>query len=455
MDETQEQEHYIINWLRNYWLPVLVTSIVTIIIIVAALGYIYSWKSIGMIIYEYAPNGNPSKIKEIKTFWDWLDLLVLPVLFALGGYWFTSTQKKNEQGIAQKKWEKANDIALEERRQNKLERYFDKMTELILKSQLSNKSKSDNVIDNNASSIAKARTLDVLRQLDDERMRQVLEFLHDVQLINKETRNIHILKHANLRDAKLQEIELENVNFGNVDLTNAELGGARLSGGNLNNAKLIRAKLIATDLRDANLSQAKLNGANCFGAKMDNADLTKASFDKYSKLNAVSLVDAKLNGVDMRETDLTGETDLTRAELKEARLERANFIGAIMNDTHFEGAYLNHAILTNTHLSGAFFNDAILNDATLIKSAMDDAILTRAKLRYADLSDADLRYADLRETDLNGAVFSQADLGYANLKDAKTHSDDQLLAAKNLKGAIMPDGQLYEDWIKGKSALTS
>ena len=51
----------------------------------------------------------------------------------------------------------------------------------------------------------------------------------------------------------------------------------------------------------------------------------------------------------------------------------------------------------------------------------------------ADLEGAYLRAADLRKADLSA-------------QDPK----QQLEAAKSLKGAIMPNGQKYEDWLKSK-----
>ena len=47
------------------------------------------------------------------------------------------------------------------------------------------------------------------------------------------------------------------------------------------------------------------------------------------------------------------------------------------------------------------------------------------------------------DADLRGAILNGADLWAA-----KNYTDAQLRAEKSLKGAIMPDGRLYEEWIK-------
>jgi hypothetical protein len=57
----------------------------------------------------------------------------------------------------------------------------------------------------------------------------------------------------------------------------------------------------------------------------------------------------------------------------------------------------------------------------------------------------------LMETDLSGADLSRADLSEADLGGAKGITNEQLeQQARSLKGATMPDGQKYEDWLKSK-----
>jgi hypothetical protein len=66
-----------------------------------------------------------------------------------------------------------------------------------------------------------------------------------------------------------------------------------------------------------------------------------------------------------------------------------------------------------------------------------------------DLSGADLSGAVLRGAVLRGAVLRDAVLSNAYLMDA-TVTEEQLEQAHSLKGATMPNGQKYEDWLKSK-----
>src|SRR5829696_1335451 len=69
----------------------------------------------------------------------------------------------------------------------------------------------------------------------------------------------------------------------------------------------------------------------------------------------------------------------------------------------------------------------------------------------ANLSDADLRDANLRDAILDGANLRDANLNYANLSGAEGITNEELeQQAASLKGATMPNGQKYEDWLKSR-----
>jgi uncharacterized protein YjbI with pentapeptide repeats len=55
----------------------------------------------------------------------------------------------------------------------------------------------------------------------------------------------------------------------------------------------------------------------------------------------------------------------------------------------------------------------------------------------------------LQGANLWKAILTCADLSNANLKGAKV-TDEQLIQAKSLEGATMPNGQKYEEWLKGR-----
>ena len=66
---------------------------------------------------------------------------------------------------------------------------------------------------------------------------------------------------------------------------------------------------------------------------------------------------------------------------------------------------------------------------------MSGAFLDKADLSDADLGDADLSDAFLLRADLSGAIINSEEL------------EQQAL---DLRGATMPNGQKYEDWLESK-----
>jgi hypothetical protein len=98
-------------------------------------------------------------------------------------------------------------------------------------------------------------------------------------------------------------------------------------------------------------------------------------------------------------------------------------------------ADLNHAALFHSDLSGVNLSGAFLNDAWVASSNLENA----------DLSDAGLNGVKINGTDLSGA-----NLEAAYLVGATGWTEQQLTAAESLKGATMPNGQKYEDWLKDR-----
>jgi uncharacterized protein YjbI with pentapeptide repeats len=68
-----------------------------------------------------------------------------------------------------------------------------------------------------------------------------------------------------------------------------------------------------------------------------------------------------------------------------------------------------------------------------------------------DLSSADLTYADLRYADLDSTVLHDANLSGANLSGVEGTTGERLEEqASSLQGAVVPNGQKYEDWLNNK-----
>src|SRR6266571_709430 len=63
-----------------------------------------------------------------KNIWDWLQLLIIPAVLAVGGYVFTYTTSRNDRAACEKRTQAERDIALDNQHEQALQAYLDKMS---------------------------------------------------------------------------------------------------------------------------------------------------------------------------------------------------------------------------------------------------------------------------------------------------------------------------------------
>ena len=175
-----------------------------------------------VIILAYVFNVNVPGLRG-KTLWDWLQLLIIPVVLAVGGYLFNYTTTRAEQRNTQVRDQNEQAIASDNQREAALQSYIDNMSELLLHGKLRESGEDDEV-----RKIARVRTLTVLPRLDANRKGSVLQFLHESSLIHKDKKIID-LRGADLRSADLRSANLTEATLSEATLSEATLSEARLS----------------------------------------------------------------------------------------------------------------------------------------------------------------------------------------------------------------------------------
>jgi uncharacterized protein YjbI with pentapeptide repeats len=146
----------------------------------------------------------------------------------------------------------------------------------------------------------------------------------------------------------------------------------------------------------------------------------------------------RLSQAQLNHTNMTG-ADLGGADLRKADLRKADLSNADLTETSLSGTDL-----SGTDLAGAYLDGAYLGGANLSEADLSGTNLIQADLSGANLSGANLSGANLRETYLVETNLSDTDLSGANLRDARGVTDKQLLQAKTLEGATMPDGSIHD-----------
>lgn len=275
-----------------------------------------------------------------KTLWDLLDLLIIPLVLALGAFGLNQSARKVEIEIAKNRDEIERQGRKEQENETALQNYLDKMSQLILEQGLT-KSLPENPIRD----VARSRTLTVLRVLDGLRKGLLLRFLYEAELINKSSTVIN-LRGADLSGADLYKVNLYNANLSEVIFKGANLEQAILEGANLSSVNLEGTNLCKASLRWANLSEANLVSAN-----LHQATVVSANFDLANLSNAIctnaSIIqckfsDANLNKVNLSFSNLTGTSffgaDLTSAKLTNAQLTDTNLLWADLTEADLTGA---------------------------------------------------------------------------------------------------------------------
>jgi uncharacterized protein YjbI with pentapeptide repeats len=373
-------------------------------LVIVTCGYLLGWKWTGLVKDAHYHK---------RTLWDWLNLLIVPIVLALGGYLFTRsenrrTQEANNQQreldrkIAEEQRSLDREIADARRQDDTLQAYLDGVSQLLTDEK---RPLHRSQVDDSLSAVARARTLTVLTRLDSERKQSVLQFLFESGLINKD-RLVVDLSGADLSEValpfrfKLARAGLRETNFFRSSLSEADLTEADLSGAFLSRANLSGAFLPRANLERANVNEADLHGVRAGGANVNQASLIK--------------------------------TNLHGATLWDAHLEAAFLMGATVTGANLSRADLQMADLSEANLSGTFLSDG--------------ANLSRANLRGANLSGTDLSEAILEEASLARAQgWTEEQLSKAASLDGATMPDGQIL-----KGIYNPEGPSFEYWLKSK-----
>jgi pentapeptide repeat protein len=262
---------------------VLVIAFIAFIVFIVFIGVAYytgvfpdpDWTGFG----TPKVNADGQEIAHFKTLWDWLGLLLIPLVLAIGGYFLTRSENRYALSLQEQREQEAS-----------LRAYLDQMTELLLHEKLRT-SRPDAEV----RSVARIRTLTVLRVLDGVRKATVMQFLYEAELIG----GIHYNEEGDVLGTIDAIVSLDGAHLDGAYLTEAYLTKADLSGAHLRGALLTKADLSGASLRgalltEADLTEADLSRANLRSASLDGANLTDCKVTREQLAKARSLEGAKL-----------------------------------------------------------------------------------------------------------------------------------------------------------------
>jgi hypothetical protein len=294
---------WIVNIASDLWIwigsNIVALAFVALVLLIIVLlgGYIFKWKWTGLVKDDNYPR---------RTFWDWLDLLIVPAVLALGGLWFAAQQDARQEAIQDQRAQEAA-----------LQAYLDQMSALLL-----DRSLLSSDPDSEPRMLARARTLTILTQLETSaQKRTVLKFLYEAYLIQGDA---YFNENNPYFDAQEPHPEEGVKNAPIISLKDVKLDRTNLIGSHL----LLGADLEFARLHDAKMARAVLTNAYLHRARLTNADLTDAA------LEGVNFTDA-----DLKRADFTG-ADLDGADFTDAK-------GVTAQQLHQEAKSLEDATMPN------------------------------------------------------------------------------------------------------------
>ena len=206
------------QWVKQHLVvSIFITGLVIFLVVSFIGGYFFNWLWTGFSSYTSIPHATNITFQREKTLWDWLQLLIIPLVIAGGGYLFTLAMRRNEQ-----------QNTMDNQRQAALQGYIDKISELLLHEHLGESSTPE------MQAIARARTVTVLYILDPVRRGSLIRFLSqaNILMICVEDALVGIdLSGADLTRVNLNKINLEKANLQGANLREASLQGTNLTGG--------------------------------------------------------------------------------------------------------------------------------------------------------------------------------------------------------------------------------
>lgn len=196
---------------------------------------------------QRTPQNMPWTSRELggKPVWDWLDLLIVPVVLGIFAGIITTIQiiyqsaaeDRRQQQIAAQTAKIQRVIEDSRAQESSLQNYLDLMTNLLMEHNL-----GDEKADNETTALARAQTLTTLRKMDQQGKRTIVLFLSDAGLI-KSGEPVISLVDADLSDADLSNTDLSDADLRRTNLSNADLSGAVLNDANFFEANLSNAVL--------------------------------------------------------------------------------------------------------------------------------------------------------------------------------------------------------------------
>lgn len=167
----------------------------------------------------------------------------------------------------------------------------------------------------------------------------------------------------------------------------------------------------------------------------------------WNKWRAETNVEPNLSFADLSRLNLDWQgVNLSKMNLKEARLNFANFSGASFFESDLRGAKFQGGNFSFATFNGANLSKAFLSDANFSKADFNGANLSFAVLLSTNLRDAKLSFANFNNANLGWTIFAKNDLSKVEGLGSVKHFAPSTIGVDTL---YLSGGNIPENFLRG------
>ncbi len=137
------------TWLKKILQhPFIVMGLIVPLITFLALALAVHWGGwgwTGFAPYFSPPGTQYNDVPRGRTLWDWLGLLIIPLMLAIGGLWLNELDKTRDKRVAERQYLADRETMADNQREAMLQTYLEKMAELLLEKKLRDTEQEDEV----------------------------------------------------------------------------------------------------------------------------------------------------------------------------------------------------------------------------------------------------------------------------------------------------------------------
>jgi len=224
----------------------------------------------------------------------------------------------------------------------------------------------------------------------------------------------------------LFEEDLQNLNLDNKVFISCIFAGA-----NITNTSMRKCVLYNCNLTRADMTKINLSGSFIYNCNMSDAICTNGNFSNiYCKYPDVDDFEEDPDWFDERpflqevvinregtpgQLPAIEDSDEKVVQMNRARLVRASFNNAVLDNVSFMDAKMQYATLLTASCTMASFEYATLHEANFTNAICEVTVFTGAKAKQICFNNANLTSANCREADFRHGDFRRSTLMYARM----------------------------------------